>query len=73
MRALIGGRDFVQSNYNRAIYAKRQPGSAFKPFVYAAALEAGFTPATFISSLDEPVTPCRGRGFQKTNTQPAPR
>ncbi len=48
VRALIGGRDFIQSNFNRAIYAKRQPGSAFKPFVYAAALEAGFTPATLI-------------------------
>ncbi|MGH9175420.1 MAG: transglycosylase domain-containing protein, partial [Vicinamibacterales bacterium] len=55
VRALIGGRDFVQSNYNRAIHARRQPGSAFKPFVYAAALEAGFTPASIISGLDEPV------------------
>ena len=60
VRALIGGRDFVQSNFNRAVYAKRQPGSAFKPFVYAAALEAGFTPATLISNLDDPVYTVQG-------------
>lgn len=60
VRALIGGRDFIQSNYNRAIYAKRQPGSAFKPFIYAAALEAGYTPATVISGLDEPVYTVQG-------------
>jgi 1A family penicillin-binding protein len=60
VRALIGGRDFVQSNYNRAIQAKRQPGSAFKPFVYAAALEAGYTPATLIENLDEPIDTIQG-------------
>ncbi len=60
VRALIGGRDFFQSNFNRAIYAKRQPGSAFKPFVYAAALEAGYTPASIISGLDEPVYTVQG-------------
>ena len=60
VRALIGGRDFTRSSYNRAIYAKRQPGSAFKPFVYAAALEAGYTPASIISGLDEPVYTVEG-------------
>jgi 1A family penicillin-binding protein len=60
VRALIGGRDFIQSNYNRAIAAKRQPGSAFKPFVYAAALEAGFTPATLLENLDEPIETLEG-------------
>ena len=49
VRAMVGGRDFEQSNFNRATQAKRQPGSAFKPFVYAAALEPGFTPATIIA------------------------
>ncbi|MBW3099077.1 transglycosylase domain-containing protein [Pseudohoeflea coraliihabitans] len=44
VRAMIGGRDYADSQYNRAALAKRQPGSAFKPFVYAAALEAGRTP-----------------------------
>ena len=43
VRALVGGRDFTESRFNRAIQAKRQSGSAFKPFVYAAALEAGYS------------------------------
>jgi penicillin-binding protein 2D len=50
----------VTSNYNRALFAKRQPGSAFKPFVYAAALEAGFTPATVIDRLDDPIATVEG-------------
>jgi len=44
VRALVGGRSYAESQYNRAIAAKRQPGSAFKPFVYLAALERGLTP-----------------------------
>jgi len=51
--ALIGGFDYFQSNFNRATQAKRQPGSAFKPFFYAAALDKGFTPATVVN--DAPV------------------
>jgi penicillin-binding protein 1A len=47
--ALVGGFDFYQSSFNRAIQAERQPGSGLKPFVYAAALEKGFTPATTVS------------------------
>ncbi|MFN3227084.1 MAG: transglycosylase domain-containing protein [Hyphomicrobiales bacterium] len=46
VRALVGGRDYQQSQFNRATDAFRQPGSAFKPFVYLAALEQGLTPAT---------------------------
>ncbi len=46
MRALIGGRDYGESQFNRAVAAKRQPGSAFKPFVYLTALERGLTPET---------------------------
>ncbi|MBN1823405.1 MAG: transglycosylase domain-containing protein [Endomicrobiales bacterium] len=53
IRAMIGGRDFRESQFNRAIQAKRQPGSAFKPFVYTAALENGFTPVSVI--VDEPL------------------
>ena len=60
VRALVGGRDFQASNFNRALQAKRQPGSAFKPFVYAAALEAGYTPATIIDRLDEPIDTVQG-------------
>jgi penicillin-binding protein 1A len=54
IRALIGGYDFVKSDFNRAVYAKRQPGSAFKPIIYASALDHGYTPASII--MDEPVT-----------------
>ena len=54
VKALIGGRDYAESPFNRAIKAHRQPGSAFKPFVYLAALEMGFTPATV--RVDEPIT-----------------
>ncbi len=46
--AMVGGRDYSQSQFNRATQAKRQAGSAFKPIVYAAALDKGFTPATII-------------------------
>jgi len=51
--ALVGGFDYGASKYNRAVQAKRQPGSAFKPFVYSAALERGFTPASLIN--DAPI------------------
>ena len=46
IRALVGGRDYAQSQFNRATTARRQPGSAFKPFVYLAAVERGLTPDT---------------------------
>ena len=46
VRAMVGGRNYAESQYNRAITAKRQPGSAFKPFVYLTAVEAGLTPET---------------------------
>jgi penicillin-binding protein 1A len=60
VRALVGGRDFNHSSYNRAQQAKRQPGSAFKPFVYAVALEAGYTPASVIDRLDDPIATVQG-------------
>lgn len=53
IRALVGGFSFDQSNYNRAIQAKRQPGSSFKPFIYSAALDKGFTAATLVN--DAPI------------------
>ena len=54
IRALVGGRRYERGGFNRALSARRQPGSAFKPFVYAAALTAGFTPATIVD--DDPVS-----------------
>src|SRR5438309_5625750 len=59
IKAMVGGFDFFRSEFNRAVAARRQPGSAFKPFVYVAAVEAGFTPATVID--DAPVTYPLGR------------
>ncbi len=53
VRAMVGGRDYAESQFNRAVAAKRQPGSAFKPFVYLTALEHGLTPDTV--RLDGPV------------------
>src|SRR5206468_3293699 len=44
IRALVGGRNYAESQFNRAVSAKRQPGSAFKPFVYLTAIERGLTP-----------------------------
>jgi len=55
VRAMVGGRDFKSSNFNRVTQARRQAGSAFKPFVYAAALEHGFSPGTLLTDLNDPV------------------
>ena len=54
VRALVGGFDFNRNKFNRVTQAWRQPGSAFKPFVYAAALNRGFSPATIVN--DAPIT-----------------
>ena len=51
--ALVGGFDFYLSKFNRAVQAQRQPGSSFKPFLYSAALEYGFTPSTLVN--DAPI------------------
>src|SRR5205814_7032156 len=61
VRAMVGGRDFDQSRFNRATQARRQAGSAFKPFVYAAALEQGFTPASMINTLSNPIDTLEGQ------------
>jgi len=53
IRALVGGRREEPRGFDRALFARRQPGSAFKPFVYAAAMAAGYTPATLVA--DDPV------------------
>ena len=60
VRALVGGRDFDESRFNRAVQAKRQSGSAFKPFVFATALEAGYSPASVINGLNDPILTAQG-------------
>lgn len=61
--AMVGGYDFARSKFNRVVQAKRQPGSAFKPFVYLAALDEGYTPSTLI--LDAPFVIDQGPGLPK--------
>jgi penicillin-binding protein 1A len=53
VKVMVGGRDFKSSQFNRAVQSRRQPGSAFKPVIYAAALDKGYTPATVI--IDSPI------------------
>ena len=53
IKAMVGGRDFKRSEFNRATQSRRQPGSAFKPLIYAAAFDKGLTPATIV--MDSPV------------------
>ncbi|HSE96055.1 MAG TPA: penicillin-binding protein 1A [Methylomirabilota bacterium] len=60
VKALVGGASFAKSEFNRAIHARRQPGSAFKPFVFLAALEAGRHPSDLVD--DTPVRYARGPG-----------
>jgi 1A family penicillin-binding protein len=55
--AMVGGVDYLRSTFNRAVRSKRQPGSAFKPFVYAAALEKGYSPVSVLSNLQRIVAP----------------
>lgn len=63
MLALVGGYDYRVSEFNRATQARRQPGSAFKPFVYLAALDKGYSPTTLI--LDAPLALDQGQGKPK--------
>ncbi len=62
IRALVGGRDYARSQFNRAVSAKRQPGSSFKPFVYLAGLEHGLTPDTLREDA-----PLNIKGWQPEN------
>ena len=65
VKALVGGFNFKSSEFNRVTQAKRQPGSAFKPIVYAAALENGFSPNTIV--LDAPFVESQGVGLKIGN------
>src|SRR5262249_32999928 len=58
VKAMVGGYDFNRSQFNRAVQARRQPGSAFKPLIYAAAIDHGYTPASIV--LDAPITLSNG-------------
>ena len=63
IRAMVGGRSYGASQYNRAVQARRQPGSAFKPIVYLAGLEAGLRPETRISDAPISIDGWRPRNF----------
>lgn len=67
LRAMVGGFSYAGNKFNRATQARRQPGSSFKPFIYAAAFEKGFNPASIV--LDAPVTfrDRRGKTWQPQN------
>jgi 1A family penicillin-binding protein len=72
VRAIVGGRDATNLGLNRAVQARRQPGSAFKPFVYAAALERGYTPASLIEQLDKPIPTFQGAWIPEDEHSAAP-
>ena len=72
VRAMVGGRNFEESQFNRAAQSKRQPGSAFKPFVYAAAMEAGYTPSTLVTGLDNPMQASDGAWLPEEGHSTAP-
>ncbi len=62
LQAMIGGYGYDRSQFNRALQSRRQPGSAFKPIIYAAAMEHGHTPSSIV--LDSPIVSVDGTGFQ---------
>ena len=67
VRTLLGGKDFYDSSFNRAVQARRQPGSAFKPIIYAAAIERGYGPNSIL--YDEPLSLPGGRPGQLWSPQ----
>ena len=67
IKAMIGGRDFKESEFNRATQAFRQPGSAFKPFIYTAAIDNGFTPADIITDSPIVITDRDGTEWKPEN------
>ena len=72
VRAVVGGRDTASVGLNRALQSKRQSGSAFKPFVYAAAIENGYSPATLIDRLNEPIDTYQGAWLPEDEHSSAP-
>lgn len=72
IRALVGGRDYGESQFNRATKAKRQPGSSFKPFVYAAALESGLRPDTIRNDTPVRIGNWTPENYEKEYKGPVP-
>jgi len=70
--AMVGGRNYNASPYNRAVRSRRQPGSAFKPFVYAAALDHGLSPVTVLDSLHSVTAPGRQEWTPRNAEEGAP-
>ena len=76
IRALVGGFDYGKNKFNHVTQAWRQPGSSFKPFIYSASLEKGFTPSTIInatgrSSSTPALRPAASRGSRRTTKAPS--
>src|SRR5690606_8310810 len=65
--ALVGGRDFADSRFDRAVQARRRPGSAFKPFVYAAAVEEGYPPTHVLDDSPFQLVQAGGRVWAPRN------
>ena len=70
VRVMVGGRDYAKSQFNRATQARRQPGSAFKPFVYLAGLEAGLRPDSVLMDAPLAIDGWRPGNFNKTHAGP---
>jgi 1A family penicillin-binding protein len=70
--ALVGGRDYNESSFNRAIRSRRQPGSAFKPVVYAAALERGYSPVSVLTHLSAVSAPGRQEWTPRNSGEAGP-
>ncbi len=68
VRAMVGGRSYAKSQFNRAVQALRQPGSAFKPFVYLAALEAGYEPGDKVKDSPVSIDGWKPRNFKNKYT-----
>ena len=68
VRALVGGRDYVLAPFNRATHALRQPGSSFKPFVYAKALEDSLSAATIVPDTALAIRLDNGRVYSPDNS-----
>ncbi len=72
IKAMVGGRDFTQSKFNRAVQARRQPGSAFKPFLYTAAIDKGYTEGSTLTCEPAEYPQSNGSTYKPTDYGPNP-